>query len=235
MFDNTLRKLKDRMFEPVARLFLNINPKALTLAGFIFGLFSAYFAFTGLTLFALAMWLFNRGLDGLDGAVARLHEKQDDLGGYLDIMADTVIYALLPFSLVAGLNSTSAYLALAVMLAMFYINTASWMFLAAILEKRALRNTGTQTTIIMPSGLVAGFETILFYSAFLLFPAQVVTLFIIFSILVLITVLQRFIWAGLKLRQPIAKGIQNEIEYISPPIHAEQYAKRTHLAQRDYQ
>jgi len=234
MFDNALRKLKDRMFEPVARQLLKINPKALTLAGFIFGLFSAYFAFLGMTLLALVLWLINRVLDGLDGAVARLHKKQDDLGGYLDIMADTVIYALLPFGLVAGMNSTWAYLALALMLGLFYINTASWMFLSAILEKRALRNKGTQTTIVMPSGLIAGFETILFYSAFLLFPSQVITLFIIFSILVSVTVLQRLIWAVQKLRQPAVEGTHNEKEYISSPIYAEKYAKRTHLARRDY-
>ena len=234
MFDNTLRKLKDRLFEPVARQFLKTDPKAFTLVGFIFGLFSAYFAFLGMYLFALAFWLINRGLDGLDGAVARLHQKQDDLGGYLDIMADTVIYALLPFGLVAGMNATRAYLPLALMLGLFYINTASWMFLAAILEKRASKNIDTQTTIVMPSGLVAGFETILFFSAFLLFPSQVITLFIIFSILVLVTVLQRLIWAGQKLRQPAVEGIQNEEEYISSPIYAEKYTKRTHLAQRDY-
>ena len=234
MFDNTLRKLKDRLFEPLARQFLQVNPKALTLAGFIFGVFSAYFAFLGMSLFALAFWLINRGLDGLDGAVARLHEKQDDLGGYLDIMADTVIYALLPFALVVGMDSTRAFLPLALMLGLFYINTASWMFLAAILEKRALRND-TQTTIVMPSGLVGGFETILFYSAFLLFPSQVITLFIIFSILVLVTVLQRLIWAGQKLRQPAVEGIHYEKEVTSSPIYAEKHTKRTHLPRRDYQ
>ena len=235
MFDNTLRRFKDRILAPVARQFENIDPKAITLVGFIFGLFSAYFAFSGLMFVALAFWLINRGLDGLDGAVARLHEQQDDLGGYLDIMADSIIYALIPFGLVAGMNSSRAYLALAAMLALFYINTASWMFLSAILEKRALRNTVTQTSIIMPSGLVAGFETILFYSVFLLFPSQVITLFMIFTMLVLITVLQRLIWAGQQLRQPTFKGIQNENEYISTPVYPEQHKKRTHLSQRNYQ
>ena len=47
----------------------------------------------------------------------------------------------------------------------------------------------------MPSGLVEGIETILFYSLFLLLPNRLVPLFTIMTVLVMLTVLQRIAWA----------------------------------------
>jgi phosphatidylglycerophosphate synthase len=41
---------------------------------------------------ALALWLLNRALDGLDGAVARASGGGSDLGGLLDFLADFVVY-----------------------------------------------------------------------------------------------------------------------------------------------
>jgi hypothetical protein len=73
------------------------------------------------------------------------------------------------------------------------------MYLAAILEKRATRNPETATTIVMPAGLIGGFETIIFYSLFFILPQYLLHLFIVFSALIFITVTQRLIWARRKL------------------------------------
>jgi hypothetical protein len=91
--------------------------------------------------------------------------------------------------------TSDRYLALAVMLAAFYVNTASWMYLAAILEKRSSHDPDIATTIVMPAGLIGGFETILAYCVFLLFPAYITILFYFFSALVFITIVQRLVWA----------------------------------------
>jgi hypothetical protein len=106
-----------------------------------------------------------------------------------------VIYASLPIGLVFGSPSNGRYLALAFLLGSFYVNTASWMYLAAILEKRIAHNPNTQTTIVMPAGIIGGFETIIAYGIFLLFPSYITILFSIFGILVSITIIQRLIWA----------------------------------------
>jgi len=79
-------------------------------------------------------------------------------------MSDFFVYAALPIGVVLGAPSQARYVILIVMLGIFYINTASWMYLAAILEKRAAHDPETTTTIIMPTGLVGGFETIVFFS-----------------------------------------------------------------------
>ncbi len=195
MFDTSLRRLKDRVGAPLARRMTRVSPITISLIALLVGLLASYAAYQNQYHWAFGLWLLNRALDGLDGLIARLHAKQSDFGGYVDILTDFIVYAALPIGLAAGSPSNERYLALALLLASFYINTASWMYLAAILEKRAIHDNDTQTTIIMPAGLIGGFETILAYCVFLLFPAYLTALFLLFAVLVFITILQRLIWA----------------------------------------
>lgn len=222
MFDNYLRGIKDRLGQPLAQRMSNVNPNNLTLVGLVVGIGSAVFAGYGLLFWAFAFWLINRSLDGLDGLIARLHYKQDDFGGYLDILSDIVIYAALPIGVVLGAPSQARYLALIAMLAAFYVNTASWMYLAAIQEKRAASDPETKTTIAMPSGLIGGFETIVFFCLFILFPAQVTIFFLIFTFLVIITIFQRLIWAKRQLHPSLSRGIQHESQFARSQIYSEE-------------
>jgi phosphatidylglycerophosphate synthase len=195
MFDSSLRRFKDQVGTPLARRMSRVSPMFISILALVVGLFAAYGAFKGQYLWASTLWLLNRVLDGLDGLIARLHATQSDFGGYVDILTDFITYAALPIGLVAGSPSNERYLTLAFLLGSFYVNTASWMYLAAILEKRAAHSPETQTTIIMPAGIIGGFETIIAYGIFLLFPAYIPILFSIFATLVFVTILQRILWA----------------------------------------
>lgn len=195
MFDSYLRRFKDQAGTPLARHMSRVSPMAISVSALVVGLLATYAAFKGQYLFAFGLWILNRILDGLDGLIARLHNRQSDFGGYVDILTDYIVYAALPIGLVAGSPSSEHYLALIFMLAVFYVNSASWMYLAAILEKRATHDPETQTTIVMPAGVIGGFETIVAYGIFLFFPVYTTVLFSIFAILVFITILQRLIWA----------------------------------------
>lgn len=206
MFDASLRRAKDRIGEPLAARMRPVAPATITVLALLTGLGCAVCAVMGLTVVSLLLWLLSRGLDGLDGLLARQYNKQSDFGGYLDILLDYVVYAAVPLGLVLGHPAQQNYLALALMLAAFYINSASWMMLAAILEKRSAEfasdpaNQRGMTTVVMPAGLVGATETIIAYSLFLLFPNILAPLFLIFSGLVAITILQRFVWAWRVLR-----------------------------------
>lgn len=221
MLDNLLRHLKDRLLEPLARVLSGAAPTAITLLALAVGLVGIALLTQQYYGWALLCWLLNRLLDGLDGAVARLHHRQSDWGGYVDILSDYAIYAGVPVALVVATPSTGGYLSLGLLLASFYINTASWMYLAAILEKRkhgarartcpaSVPGTGEPsrrgelTTITMPAGLIGGTETIIFYSLFLLWPAYLVPLYLLMAGLVLVTVGQRLLWASRHLREVVA-------------------------------
>lgn len=203
MLDNLLRHLKDRLLEPLARALPGATPTAITLLALAVGLAGIALLTQQYYGWALLCWLLNRLLDGLDGAVARLHHRQSDWGGYVDILSDYAVYAGFPVARVVATPSTAGYLSLGFLLACFYINTASWMYLAAILEKRkhGAGTRGELTTITMPAGLIGGTETIIFYSLFLLWPAYLVPLYSLMAGLVLVTVGQRLVWANRYLRE----------------------------------
>lgn len=195
MFDPQMRSFKDRVGTPLAKRLQHVSPLTISALALLVGLFASYAAYQQEYLWAFGLWYVNRALDGLDGLIARLSDSQSDLGGYVDILTDFVIYAALPIGLVAGSPSNERYLALAFMLASFYVNSASWMYLAAILEKRSAHNRQTQTSVIMPAGLIGGFETIIVYGVFFLFPTYIVWLLSIFGMLVFFTAFQRVVWA----------------------------------------
>ena len=196
MIDRYLRLPKERVLAPVAKR-LDISPLAVTLAAFGIGLLAVGAAALGLYGWALALWLAGRVLDGLDGSVARSSAKQSDLGGYLDMLLDTAIYALLPVALAWAQAESAVWLSLAFLLSSFYLNAISWLYLSAILEKRkqGASSQGEQTSVTMPSALIEGGETILFYCLFLIFPGALTSLFFLMALLVLVSAGQRVRWA----------------------------------------
>ena len=197
MFDHLLRGLKDRLLTPLATLLRGVPPNLLSLIALLFGLSAAVAAATGAWAAGLVLWLANRVTDGLDGTVARVAGRQTDFGGYLDILLDFIVYAAIPLGF-AMQSSDRLVLVLAVALeGMFLVNACSWMYLSAVLEKRAsgARATGELTTVTMPPALVAGFETVVFFALFYLFPLKLPLLFGLMTTLVGLNVVQRLVWA----------------------------------------
>jgi phosphatidylglycerophosphate synthase len=202
VFDEFLRALKDRLLAPLAQLLgPKVHPVLLSLLAGLAGLAAAALLARRHDGAALACWITSRVLDGLDGTLARRFGRATDLGAYLDILLDFVVYAAIPIGLVLGRPSIAAYLALSILLGMFYVNAASWMYLSALLERtrRGAAQTGELTAITMPAGLVAGTETILFYAAFMLWPARAVSLMLLMAALVGVGVAQRVVWASRRL------------------------------------
>ena len=173
MIDRGLRTTKDRVVGPAARVVAGrIGPGWLTALSLAGGLGGGVAAGFGLRWQAVAVWLLGRVFDGLDGAVARDGDRQSDLGGYLDMMADTVGYAAVPIGIATAQASVGTWTWCAVLLATFYVNTMSWTYLAAIAEKRGggAARPGERTTIHMPAGLVEGAETIVLFVLMLVVP-----------------------------------------------------------------
>ncbi|MGI8548438.1 MAG: CDP-alcohol phosphatidyltransferase family protein [Gemmatimonadaceae bacterium] len=198
MFDDMLRALKDRLFEPIARAIGPVlSPDWITLVAFLFGALAAFAASQRSMTAALVLWLASRFFDGLDGTAARVHGLQSDFGGYLDILLDFVVYAAIPIGLVIGYPSRDVAIAALVLMGSYFVNAASWMYLSAILEKRSAgaAMTGELTTITMPPAIIAGTETVIFFVLFLIVPRYLTALFAIMAVLVCMGVIQRLIWA----------------------------------------
>lgn len=203
MLDLRLRPTKDRLLEPAAEaLARHVAPLVLTAASLVVTLGAAGLAAVGLPLPALAAWLGGRLLDGLDGPVARRRGEASDLGGYLDMLADTVGYAAVPIGVAVGVDERATWIAVAVLLGVFFVNAISGTYLAAVLEKRGAgaSATGEATTITMPPALVEGTETIVLFSLFVALPQWASWLFALMAALVAVNVVQRVAWARRNLR-----------------------------------
>ncbi len=197
MFDAALRPFKERAFTPLVRAAKGIPASTLSLIGFVFGVAAVVLVARGHPYLACGSWIVNRLFDGLDGAVARARGTQSDRGGYLDIVLDTLVYALLPLGIGLGAGTQAALYAAGAVLAALYVNGTTWMFLAAILEKRqaGAQARGEMTTVTMPRGLVEGLEAVVIYSVLLLLPAFAAPMLWAFATLVTLTAAHRFTWA----------------------------------------
>lgn len=198
MFDHFFRVLKDRWLAPFARaLGRRVSPNVVSVLACLIGMLAAWLAFRGTRDLALVCWFINRTLDGFDGTLARVTDQQSDFGGYLDILLDFVVYTVVPIGAALGSRTPDAELAVIWLLGAFFVNAASWMYLSAILEKRAAgaAQTGERTSVTMPGALIAGTETVIFFTLFIAFPARVAPLMYAMALLVMIGVAGRLVWA----------------------------------------
>ncbi|MEM6529588.1 MAG: CDP-alcohol phosphatidyltransferase family protein [Chloroflexota bacterium] len=198
MLDRDIRVYKEKVLNPVAEAINGgIHPTTITLLSGVFGIAAAIAAWQQMYWLGLGFWVVNRILDGLDGTVARLTNQQSDLGGYIDIMVDDVVYSVVVLAFGAGINTPAAWLATAFLLATYRINATSWMYLSSLLEKRAegAKNNDEFTSVTMPTGLIEGTETVIFYILFYLLPGFITPLFWLFGLLVTVTAIQRVVWA----------------------------------------
>ncbi|MCB0064962.1 MAG: CDP-alcohol phosphatidyltransferase family protein [Caldilineaceae bacterium] len=201
MQDAYLRRQKDRLLTPmIGSAFASIHPNTLSVIAMLIGLGSVVAIVWQLYTIGLFLWAVNRVMDGLDGVVARVYQKQSDFGGFLDLVLDFVIYLTVPIAFLIAMPTAANLWAGIALLTSYVMNSISWTTLAALLEKRQRHSTDRLTSMEMPTGLVEGAETILFYTLFYLFPAHIAPLFSLMAGLVLFTAGQRVWWAYYHLR-----------------------------------
>ncbi len=212
MFDITLRPLKDNLFTPISHhIPLNITPQQITLAAFLSGLISCAFACAGYILPSLVFWAVNRCLDCLDGAVARHRNQQSDLGGFLDLLGDFIVYALIPIAVALGNSRTvrkqhaGDFLVVALLEASFYLNNFVLFYIAALVEKSNAEGLERQkdevTSLAMRPALVEGFESGVFFTLMLASPQNLVPLCWIMLVGVAFGTCQRVRWLITALRR----------------------------------
>ncbi len=203
MFDLALRPIKDRALGGAARWAAGrIAPGFVTAASLVACVGAGLAAAVQWPVFSVGLWLFGRVLDGLDGAIARAASTATDAGGYLDMLADTVGYAAVPIGVAAGSHDRHAWTFAALLLATFYVNSVSWMYLSALAEKRqaGASDRGESTSIHMPTGLIEGTETIVLFTVMLAVPDVAVDVFVLMAGLVGVTVCHRVVAARRLLR-----------------------------------
>jgi phosphatidylglycerophosphate synthase len=146
----------------------------------------------GLVLFAA-----NRLADGLDGAVAR-RTRLTDLGGFLDITLDFIVYAGMAFAFAVADPAANA-LAAAFLLFAFMGTGSSFLAFAVMAAKRGITtDLRGRKSLYYLGGLAEGTETILFLALACLLPDQFAALALVFGLACWVTTAAR-VTAGLQL------------------------------------
>jgi phosphatidylglycerophosphate synthase len=128
----------------------------------------------------------------LDGAVARVKGQSSDLGGYLDILLDFLIYAGFPLAMALGIGTIESISAASFLLFSFIGSGVSFLAYAIIAAKRG-QETDQQgkKSFFYSNGLMEGTETIIFLCLLCLLPQYFVILCCVFGTLCLITTAMR--------------------------------------------
>jgi phosphatidylglycerophosphate synthase len=193
MIDARLLPLQRRLTHPPAALLyrLGVPPDYITLTGFALGVLAFIAIALQAYLLGLALLALNRIADGLDGAVARLGTPTDR-GAFLDIALDFVFYALVPLGFALADPGANA-LPAAILIFSFVGSGSSFLAFSVLAEKRGLdaRNYPTKAIYYL-GGLTEGFETIMFFVAFCLWPQAFPILAYIFAVAALITTVTRW-------------------------------------------
>jgi len=197
MFDIALRQVKDRVTAPLCYCVpRSVSPLHITAIAFISGLLACLTA-TDVSLghWPLFFWCMNRALDGLDGAVARHRQIVTELGGFLDLLGDFVVYSLLPIAVTLGqeleLLIDVNWLSVAMLEASFHINNFVLFYVSAVAAKREEKEL---TSVTMRPALIEGFESGLLFTAMLVWPQYINFWCWTMSAAVGIGICQRVLW-----------------------------------------
>jgi phosphatidylglycerophosphate synthase len=205
MFDPKILPVTRKVLDIPARLLVcaGISADQVTVAGFFIGLLAVpLLAFQYYEL-ALVAILVNRVSDGLDGAVAR-RTQLTDAGGYIDIVLDFIFYSAVVFGFLLAVPEQNA-IAAGVLLVTFMGTGATFLAFASVAGKRGIENPDyPNKSLHYMGGLTEGFETIMAFVAFCLWPQHFSVLAYVFATACWVTAITRIVAGYRTLKHPVA-------------------------------
>ncbi|MDN7124240.1 CDP-alcohol phosphatidyltransferase family protein [Pseudidiomarina terrestris] len=183
-----LRPILDTAAKPLVKLGISAN--TVTVVGFVIGLLVLPALAAQRFDLALLCIVLNRLSDGLDGAIAR-QTKRTDAGGYLDSVMDFIFYSAVPFGFL--LADPAEFGSVAGLLMFSFMGTAATFLAFAILAgKHGIENPNyPNKSLHYMGGITEGFETIVAFIVFCLWPAAFPVTGAIFAALCWFTALTR--------------------------------------------
>jgi phosphatidylglycerophosphate synthase len=176
-----------------------IGADALTFTGFGLGMAAALAIALDHFSTGLALLLFSRLMDGLDGAVARA-TTPTDRGGFFDITLDFLFYAAIPLAF-AFADPVANALPAAVLLASFIGTGSSFLAFAIVAAQRGLTSTAwPDKGFYFLGGLTEATETLAAFAAMCLWPTWFPQIAYGFAALCAITTAMRIVWGYRRFR-----------------------------------
>lgn len=188
MLDAVIRPHIDKSLAGIASrlVALEISANHVTVMGFILGIGAAGLVASHQLWAGLGVFLVSRLLDGLDGAVAR-QTRLTDLGGYLDITLDFIVYACMILGFAIADPARNA-LPAAFLTASFMAPASTFLAYAIFAAKRGITTEiRGRKSLYYLGGLTEGFETILTICLMCVFPDWFPVIAVVYAMMCWVT------------------------------------------------
>ena len=189
MIDTHARKYVNPIIELGAKflLKLKLTPNNVTILALLLGVSTSIFLYFDMQIIAVTLLWVSGYLDAVDGAMARRSNSSSSFGTLLDIVSDRIVEVSIV--LVLGLKFVDVRYNLIVLTVCILMSMTIFLTVGALSEKKGVKSFYYQ------AGVAERSEGFIFFSLMILIPSYLGIITNIFSILIIITAIQRFLEA----------------------------------------
>ena len=189
MLDTHARKYVNPIIELGAEflLKLKLTPNNVTILALLLGVSTSIFLYFDMQIIAVTLLWVSGYLDAVDGAMARRSNSSSSFGTLLDIVSDRIVEVSIV--LVLGLKFVDVRYNLIVLTVCILMSMTIFLTVGALSEKKGVKSFYYQ------AGVVERSEGFIFFSLMILITSYLGIITNIFSILIIITAIQRFLEA----------------------------------------
>ena len=189
MLDTHARKYVNPIIELGAEflLKLKLTPNNVTILALLLGVSTSIFLYFDMQIIAVTLLWVSGYLDAVDGAMARRSNNASSFGTLLDIVSDRIVEVSIV--LVLGLKFVDVRYNLIVLTVCILMSMTIFLTVGALSEKKGVKSFYYQ------AGVAERSEGFIFFSLMILIPSYLGIITNIFSILIIITAIQRFLEA----------------------------------------
>lgn len=186
MLDTHARKYVNPIIELGAEflLKLKLTPNNVTILALLLGIATSIFLYFDMQIIAVILLWVSGYLDAVDGAMARRTNSSSSFGTLLDIVSDRIVEVSIV--LVLGLKFVDVRYNLIVLTVCILMSMTIFLTVGALSEKKGVKSFYYQ------AGVAERSEGFIFFSLMILIPSYLGIITNIFSILIIITAIQRF-------------------------------------------
>ncbi len=177
------------MLKPIVRFLIRIKLTAnhITIFGLLLGILSALFVYLNNTILALVLLYISGICDILDGNMAIEKGMSSPLGTLMDISFDRIIEVSI---ILAIAFRTPEYMPIMLLLLASIVISISIFLTVGILVSKE-----SHKSFFYATGIMERTESFILFSLLIIFPKYIFIIGLIGALLILITGLQRFLWA----------------------------------------
>ena len=189
MLDTHARKYVNPIIELGAEflLKLKLTPNNVTILALLLGVSTSIFLYFDMQIIAVTLLWVSGYLDAVDGAMARRSNSSSSFGTLLDIVSDRIVEVSIV--LVLWLKFVDVRYNLIVLTVCILMSMTIFLTVGALSEKKGVKSFYYQ------AGVVERSEGFIFFSLMILIQSYLGIITNIFSILIIITAIQRFLEA----------------------------------------